>query len=96
MTLEYFTDNLLPEQIEKIKEERAKIDELIANEQFEELKKFEENTLSTWNIWRLRLEVVSKQDQPNTPEQFQEAQTNLSMWNEILLWSKENNPYTIY
>lgn len=52
MPVEYFTDRLFPEQVEKVIEERAKIDEMIKNEQFDELRKFEVDTLNTWMYWK--------------------------------------------
>jgi hypothetical protein len=91
----YFTDNLTLSQANTIIKEREEIDKMIANKEFDKLNHFEEQLFNLWSNWRLRVDVVSTQEQPNTEEQLLEAQQELTVINEILLHSREVNPNSI-
>lgn len=89
---EYFIPKIeLPKDLlEIIEKENAETDELIKKKDWASLEAKEEVFLNAWFMWKQRTDIVSGQEQDNTELQLMEAILNLTLYNEVLLYLRNN------
>lgn len=91
----FFNVDELPQAKKKwIAERKVYIKSLIEDGAKEELNFMEDSLLSEWSFWKQRIDIVSTQFQPNTREQLIEGRIEMTRLNEVLLFMRENNPYS--
>lgn len=94
--MKYFFDPFeLPSSTRKwIIQQRKAIDELIEEKKKKDLQKLESQLFASWGWWKQRVDIVSRQSQPNSREQLIEARMELTRYNEVLLYIGNKSPYT--